>query len=54
MKQLKKMIPDALAVVGAFLISGGVCLIYVPAGIITAGVLAIAGAAIWSIGGDAE
>ncbi|MBE6722704.1 MAG: hypothetical protein E7572_09570 [Ruminococcaceae bacterium] len=46
-------VPDVLAVSGAACASAGVYQIYVPAGWIVLGVMLIAGAVIWSRGGDA-
>lgn len=46
-------VPDFLSVGGAVCISTGAYQIYVPAGWIVLGILLIAGAVIWSRGGDA-
>lgn len=55
MKRFKELIAkyamDILIAVGAVAVSVGVAMIYLPAGIITAGVLLIIGAAVSSIGG---
>lgn len=49
-----KLVPDALAVVGAVVITYGVALIYPPAGWIAGGILLVVAAVIWSKGGGAE
>ena len=48
---LKSLIPDALAIAGAFFIGFGAGMIYIPAGVICIGCLLIAGAVIYSRGG---
>lgn len=50
---IRSLIPDALAVAGAFFIVRGVWLVYRPAGFIAAGILLIAGAVVVSKGGSA-
>lgn len=45
------LIPDALAIAGAFFVGFGIWQIYRPAGYIAIGVLSICGAVIWSKGG---
>lgn len=45
-------VPDILAVSGAVCISTGAYQIYAPAGWIVLGVMLVAGAVIWSRGGD--
>ena len=48
---IRSLIPDVLAVAGAFFIGFGAWVIYPPAGWIVAGAELIAGAVIWSKGG---
>lgn len=47
---IKNLVPDALALTGAFCIWRGIDMINRPAGVIAAGILLIAGAVIWSRG----
>lgn len=53
-KALISIIPDALAVTGALLVWLGIDKIYRPAGLVTAGILLITGAVIWSKGGGGQ
>ena len=41
LKTLGDLLPTSLLVLGAIAVSGGIAMIYVPAGVIAAGVLAI-------------
>jgi len=50
----KSIIPDALAIAGAFLIWKGVDALNRPAGLMVAGVLCIAAAVVWSKGADSR
>jgi len=47
---IKSLVPDVLAIAGAFCIWRGIDMINRPAGVIAAGILLIAGAVIWSRG----
>lgn len=53
-KMLGRYVADLVLVAGAVAVSVGAGLIYPPAGLITGGMLAIAGAVLSSLGGGGE
>lgn len=52
LKKLFDLLPTALVVLGSAAVSYGVALIYLPAGIISAGMLAVIGGVLMMLGGD--
>ena len=52
LKKLFDLLPTTLVVLGAAAVSYGVALIYLPAGIISAGMLAVIGGVLMMLGGD--
>lgn len=53
-KGLRAMLPTMLLVLGAAAVSGGVAMIYLPAGVISVGALAIVSGVLMIRGGDDE